>query len=71
MEIELGGPSSMGCTERDIRNHERDLRQQQMGYDAKTLIEHFTFEREKNLNFFFDYDTDLNNRIIHCFWVDS
>ncbi|XP_052185219.1 protein FAR-RED IMPAIRED RESPONSE 1-like [Diospyros lotus] len=42
-----------------------------MGHDAETLIEHFTFEREKNPNFFFDYDTDSDNRMLRCFWADS
>ncbi|XP_052203773.1 protein FAR1-RELATED SEQUENCE 5-like [Diospyros lotus] len=67
IEIESGGPSSMGCTKKDIRNHVSLLRH----HDAETLIEHFTFEREKNPNFFFDYDTDSDNRMLRCFWGDS
>jgi len=71
MEIEWGGPSLMDCIERNIRNHEKDLRQQQVGQDIETLIEHFTFKREKNPNIFCDYNIDLNNRMLRCFWVDS
>ncbi|XP_052197171.1 protein FAR1-RELATED SEQUENCE 5-like [Diospyros lotus] len=37
MEIESGGPSSMGCTEKDIRNHVSLLRQEQMDSDNRML----------------------------------
>ena len=55
LEIEYGGPESIGCTERDIRNFEKELRDEQKGIDAETLIEFFTSEKEKNKSFFFDF----------------
>ncbi|KAG6436722.1 hypothetical protein SASPL_101624 [Salvia splendens] len=70
MEIEHGGPESVGCTERDIRNVERDMRDEQKGIDAENLVEFFTSEKEKNSSFFFDYETDSDNRFKRCFWED-
>ncbi|XP_073121059.1 protein FAR1-RELATED SEQUENCE 5-like [Henckelia pumila] len=70
LEIEYGGPEHVGCTERDIRNSERTLRDEQKGIDAESLIELFEFEKEKNSDFFFDYETDSDNRFIRCFWAD-
>ncbi|KAG6437481.1 hypothetical protein SASPL_102399 [Salvia splendens] len=67
---EHGGPESVGCTERDIRNLERDMRDEQKGIDAETLVEVFTSEKEKNSSFFFDYETDSDNRFKRCFWAD-
>ncbi|KAL2492278.1 Protein FAR1-RELATED SEQUENCE [Abeliophyllum distichum] len=41
-----------------------------LGHDAETLIEHFTFEKEKNPNFVFDYETDDENKFVRYFWAD-
>ncbi|KAL2480564.1 Protein FAR1-RELATED SEQUENCE [Abeliophyllum distichum] len=41
-----------------------------LGHDAETLIEYFAFEKEKNPNFFFDYETDEENKFVRCFWAD-
>ncbi|KAL2481035.1 Protein FAR1-RELATED SEQUENCE 5 [Abeliophyllum distichum] len=71
MEIDAGGPESVGCVERDLRNHERNIREELRGHDAETLIEYFTFEMEKTPNFFFDYETDSENKLVRCFWADS
>ncbi|XP_041995809.1 protein FAR1-RELATED SEQUENCE 5-like [Salvia splendens] len=70
LEIECGGTESVGCTERDIRNFEKELKDEQKGIDAETLIEFFTSEKEKNKAFFFDYETDSDNRFSRCFWAD-
>ncbi|KAH6783669.1 hypothetical protein C2S52_008628 [Perilla frutescens var. hirtella] len=70
LEIECGGPERIGCTERDIRNLEQELRDEQKGIDAETLIEFFTSEKERNSAFFFDYETDSINRLSRCFWAD-
>ncbi|KAL2486569.1 Protein FAR1-RELATED SEQUENCE 5 [Abeliophyllum distichum] len=70
LEIDVGGPSSIGCVEKDTRNYQRDVRQEMLGHDAETLIEHFTFEKEKNPNFVFDYETDDENKFVRCFWAD-
>ncbi|KAL2532707.1 Protein FAR1-RELATED SEQUENCE 5 [Abeliophyllum distichum] len=70
LEIDAGGPSSIGCVEKDIRNYQRDVRQEMLGHDAETLIEHFTFEKEKNPNFVFDYETDDENKFVRYFWAN-
>ncbi|XP_073126524.1 uncharacterized protein [Henckelia pumila] len=38
-EIEYGGPENEGCTERDLRNHQRSLKDEHMGIDAETFID--------------------------------
>ncbi|KAH6786377.1 hypothetical protein C2S52_005929 [Perilla frutescens var. hirtella] len=70
LEIEYGGPKRVGCTERDIRNFEHELRDEQKGIDAETLIEFFGSEKERNSAFVFDYETDSKNRLTRCFWAD-
>ncbi|KAL2470787.1 Protein FAR1-RELATED SEQUENCE [Abeliophyllum distichum] len=70
LEIDAGVPSSLGCVKKDIRNYQRDVCNEMLGHDAKTLIEHFTFEKEKNPIFVFDYETDDENKFVRCFWAD-
>ncbi|XP_073057388.1 protein FAR1-RELATED SEQUENCE 5-like [Primulina eburnea] len=69
-EIESGGPEHVGCTERYIRNYEKTLRDEHKGIDAETLIDFFLSEKDKSSTFFFDYDTNSDNRFIRCFWTD-
>ncbi|XP_073057390.1 protein FAR1-RELATED SEQUENCE 5-like [Primulina eburnea] len=69
-EIESGGPEHVGCTERYIRNYEKTLRDEHKGIDSETLIDFFLSEKDKSSTFFFDYDTDSDNRLIRCFWAD-
>ncbi|KAL2524599.1 Protein FAR1-RELATED SEQUENCE [Abeliophyllum distichum] len=71
MEIDAGGLDSVGYVERDLRNHQRNIREELKGHDAETLIEYFSFEKEKSPNFYFDYDTDSDNKLVHDFWADS
>ncbi|XP_050378377.1 protein FAR1-RELATED SEQUENCE 5-like [Argentina anserina] len=63
---QAGGHENVGCTERDLRNAVRDERNLVKGHDVDILYEHFKAEQEKNL-----VDTDAENRLIRCFWVDS
>ncbi|XP_074560767.1 protein FAR1-RELATED SEQUENCE 5-like [Curcuma longa] len=70
LEIEYGGPELVGCTERDIRNYEQELREKEKGIDAETLIELFACEKEKNCGFFYEYETDSDKRFNRCFWAD-
>ncbi|KAL2511137.1 Protein FAR1-RELATED SEQUENCE 5 [Abeliophyllum distichum] len=71
MEIDSGGPPSIGCVERDLRNYEQNIREEVRGHDAETFIELFTFEKEKSPNFFFDYETDSKGKLVRCFWANS
>ncbi|KAL2503763.1 Protein FAR1-RELATED SEQUENCE 5 [Abeliophyllum distichum] len=43
MEIDAGDPDSVGYVERDLRNHERNIREELKGYDAETLIGSYAF----------------------------
>ncbi|XP_042415197.1 protein FAR1-RELATED SEQUENCE 5-like [Zingiber officinale] len=70
LEIDSGGPEFLGCTKRDIRNFERELRDEQKGIDAETLIEFFATEKEKNSAFFYAYEIDSTGRFTRCFSVD-
>ncbi|KAL2527766.1 Protein FAR1-RELATED SEQUENCE 5 [Abeliophyllum distichum] len=70
MEIDSGGPSSIGCVERDLKNHERNMQEEQRGHDAETLIEHCTLEKEKSPNFYFDYQLNKKNKLFRYFWAD-
>ncbi|XP_042433005.1 protein FAR1-RELATED SEQUENCE 5-like [Zingiber officinale] len=70
LKIDSGGPEFLGCTERDIRNFERELRDKQKGIDAETLIEFFATEKEKNSVFFYAYEIDSTGRFTRCFWAD-
>ncbi|XP_073121347.1 protein FAR1-RELATED SEQUENCE 5-like [Henckelia pumila] len=71
LEIEYGGPEHVGCTEKDVRNFEKKIRDEQKGIDAETLIAFFESEKEKNSYFFYDFETDSDNRFSRCFWADS
>ncbi|XP_073152019.1 protein FAR1-RELATED SEQUENCE 5-like [Henckelia pumila] len=71
LEIEYGGSEHIGCTETDIRNFERDLKNEQKVIDAETLIKFFASKKEKNSDFFFIYETDSEKRLNRCFWADA
>ncbi|XP_042472371.1 protein FAR1-RELATED SEQUENCE 5-like [Zingiber officinale] len=70
LEIDSGVLEFLGCTERDIRNFERELRDEQKGIDVETLIEFFATEKEKNSAFFYAYEIDSTRRFTRCFWAD-
>ncbi|XP_073048393.1 protein FAR1-RELATED SEQUENCE 5-like [Primulina eburnea] len=69
-EIESGEPEHVGFLERDIRNYEKSIRDEHKGIDAETLVDFFESEKEKSSLFFFDYETDSDNRFTRCFWAD-
>ncbi|KAL2465851.1 Protein FAR1-RELATED SEQUENCE 3 [Abeliophyllum distichum] len=71
MEIDAGGPDSVAYVERDVRNHERNIREELKGHDAETLVEYFSFEKEKSPYFYIDYDTDSDNKLVRYLWADS
>ncbi|KAK9288360.1 hypothetical protein L1049_016813 [Liquidambar formosana] len=70
-EIQSGGIENVGCTQRDLLNHERDLRKEMKGHDAENLHEFFKLEKEKNSLFYFEIDCDEEDRMTRCFWADS
>ncbi|XP_040367290.1 protein FAR1-RELATED SEQUENCE 5-like [Rosa chinensis] len=70
-ETQAGGHANVGCTERDLRNAVRDEREEVKGHDVDILYEHFKAEQEKDPDFFFEFYTDEENRLVRCLWVDS
>lgn len=70
LEIDAGGPSSIGFLEKDIRNHRRDLQSELLGHDAESLIQYFESEKEKNENFYSTYETNDSGVFVRCFWSD-
>ncbi|XP_050378184.1 protein FAR1-RELATED SEQUENCE 5-like [Argentina anserina] len=70
METVAGGISNVGCVPRDLRNDERNLREELKGHDATMLLEYFESEKEKKPSFYFQVDRDENNRMKRCFWAD-
>ena len=49
----------------------RDVRKEVKGHDVDILYEHFKAEQEKDPDFFFEFHTDAENRLLRCFLVDS
>ncbi|XP_073122595.1 protein FAR1-RELATED SEQUENCE 5-like [Henckelia pumila] len=70
-EIEYGGPENVDCTEIDLRNYHKSLREEHMGMDAETFVDFLQSEKDKCLTFFFDYETESDNIFSRCFWADS
>ncbi|XP_059639645.1 protein FAR1-RELATED SEQUENCE 5-like [Cornus florida] len=70
LETQVGGIENVGCTERDLRNYERDMREKFKGHDANMLNEYFLSKQEKDPNFVFQIDKDEDDRMTRCFWVD-
>ena len=47
-----GGYNKLGCTERDIRNFQRDFREETKDYDAQFVIDHFQLQKDVDDRFF-------------------
>ncbi|XP_024156293.1 protein FAR1-RELATED SEQUENCE 5-like [Rosa chinensis] len=70
METVAGGIQNVGCIARDLRNFERDSREELKGHDATMLLEYLESEKEKKSSFCFEVDRDEENRLNRCFWAD-
>ncbi|XP_038719802.1 protein FAR1-RELATED SEQUENCE 5-like [Tripterygium wilfordii] len=71
LELEAGSLENIGCTEKDFYNARRDEVKLFAGHDAQMLYEYFEAEKEKNTEFYFSVDVDVENKITHCFWADA
>jgi hypothetical protein len=67
LEIESGGYENIGCTERDVRNYERDKKEKVKGRDADLLFEYFEEMKELKPDFMYSLKVDAKNRMTHCF----
>ncbi|XP_060669827.1 protein FAR1-RELATED SEQUENCE 5-like [Ziziphus jujuba] len=70
IEFEARGIENIGCTKKDIYNHETKVRNELKGQDAELLKEYFLTEQEKDPCFFFKIDVDDDGKLKHCFWAD-
>ena len=61
----------MGCTERDIRNFQRDCREETKDYDAQFVLDHFQLQKDVDDGFFYAVEKDDHGRLRHCFWSDA
>ncbi|XP_060671378.1 protein FAR1-RELATED SEQUENCE 5-like [Ziziphus jujuba] len=66
-----GGIENIGCTKKDIYNHESKVQNELRGQDAELLKEYFLTEQEKDPCFFFKIDVDDDGKLKRCFWADS
>ncbi|XP_060674867.1 protein FAR1-RELATED SEQUENCE 5-like [Ziziphus jujuba] len=71
LEFEAGGIENIGCTKKDIYNHEAKVWNELRGQDAELLKEYFLTEQEKDPCFFFKIDVDDDGKLKRCFWADS
>ncbi|XP_060668184.1 protein FAR1-RELATED SEQUENCE 5-like [Ziziphus jujuba] len=68
---DAGGIENIGCTKKDIYNHEAKVWNELRGQDAELLKEYFLTEQEKDPCFFFKIDVDDDGKLKRCFWADS
>nr|XP_015869655.2 protein FAR1-RELATED SEQUENCE 5-like [Ziziphus jujuba var. spinosa]XP_048324899.1 protein FAR1-RELATED SEQUENCE 5-like [Ziziphus jujuba var. spinosa] len=71
LQFEAGGIENIGCTKKDIYNHEAKVRNELRGQDVELLMEYFLTEQENDPCFFFKIDVDDDGKLKHCFWTDS
>ena len=70
MRAEVGGPSHLGFSERDLRNALDRRRRTMFGSDANALLQHFQSRQREDHQFTYDLAVDDNMRLQSCFWVD-
>ena len=64
------GYQSLGCLEKDIRNHfDKERRLELESGDANAMIEYFMHMKEEDPDFFYAMDFDKEQRLKNIFWV--
>ncbi|XP_020244768.1 protein FAR1-RELATED SEQUENCE 5-like [Asparagus officinalis] len=69
--VQSGGIENIGCTQRDLYNHERDIRADLKGHDGEMFYEYLKLEQGKNPAFTFQIEADEEQKITRCFWSDA
>ncbi|XP_020242049.1 protein FAR1-RELATED SEQUENCE 5-like [Asparagus officinalis] len=69
--VQYGGIENIGCTQKDLYNHERDIRADLKGHDGQIFYEYLKLEQGKNPAFTFQIEADEEQKIIRCFWSDA
>ncbi|KAL6216512.1 hypothetical protein ACLB2K_009735 [Fragaria x ananassa] len=60
--VQAGGIENIGCTQRDLYNYGRNIRQEKKGHDGDLLYMHFQTEKEKESSFVFRMESDEENK---------
>ncbi|XP_020270897.1 protein FAR1-RELATED SEQUENCE 5-like [Asparagus officinalis] len=69
--VQSGGIENIGCTQRDLYNHERDIRADLKGHNGQMFYEYLKLEQGKNPVFTFHIEADEEQKITRCFWSDA
>ncbi|XP_020258876.1 protein FAR1-RELATED SEQUENCE 5-like [Asparagus officinalis] len=69
--VQFGGIENIGCTQRDLYNHARDIRADLKGHDGEMFYEYLKLEQGKNPSFTFQIEADEEQKITRCFWSDA
>ncbi|XP_078154610.1 protein FAR1-RELATED SEQUENCE 5-like [Carex rostrata] len=64
--------ASMNVSQRDCWNHRRDLRRKNLDNgDAHAVVQYCIEKKSQDPNFFYEIQTDEEDRMINFFWIDS
>ena len=56
--MQFGCIKNIGCTQRDLYNHERDIHADTKGLDGEIFYDYLKLEQAKNLSFPFQIEAD-------------
>ncbi|CAN1146190.1 Protein FAR1-RELATED SEQUENCE 5 [Linum perenne] len=69
---QLGGERNVGCSKVDIKNFLNKFRQKKLVFGEESAInEYFRAKTERELDFFWATEMDLEERMANIFWADS
>ncbi|XP_020250980.1 protein FAR-RED IMPAIRED RESPONSE 1-like [Asparagus officinalis] len=71
LRVQSGCIENIGCTQRDLYNHARDISADLKGHDDEMFYEYLKLEQGKNPSFTFQIEADEEQKITHCFWSDA
>ncbi|XP_020262007.1 protein FAR1-RELATED SEQUENCE 5-like [Asparagus officinalis] len=69
--VQSGGIENIGCTQRDLYNHARDIRADLKEHDGEMFYEYLKLEQGNNPSFTFQIEADEEQKITRCFWSDA
>jgi hypothetical protein len=71
LKEQFGGYENVGCTQRDLQNYSRDVRNLIKNFDAHFFIDNFRRKQEINQSFYYAYEVSEEGRLKHVFWADG
>ena len=63
--------ASINVSQRDCWNHRRDLRRKNLDSGDANVVLHYCIEKAQDPNFFYEIQTDDEDRMVNFFWIDS